>query len=641
MSKKNIHKNISTKEEEEEEGETESFSLQFFEDTNKADVSLNQKSDDEESAERKTAKKPKRAPQEFFGDDEEDLVDYLSTEGNVGHPSAIDNEEDSELIKDLFSDTKFLTKDHSIENKKFIQVEKEDDDDDDDEKVREVDVNIEDNDEVNDVKITPQHKRSLATATAAWVDEDDEETFISLNAKKLRKLRTKKEIDDRNEGIVSEVVVNGVEYQKRLRAQLSKVNKKQNITWATLPSEIKKRKEEAKKNVPSKIGDIFIDDSSASKIADDDEDEKFESEEDVLEGNLLRTTESKIVTRNAQGNAPLRKGIVKIGRLRDANSTRPAKALITTLEFHPSHPEVLMTASLDHHISLYQIDGKNNAHITSVLFPDLPIYSASIINAQSNDEIIVTGRRPFFYTYDIATGTTSRVDRIIAREEHAYPKLCKSPDDKYIALYGGGGSEIVVISAHTKQLVTSFRMSMGTVKSATFNHDGSKLFVSGIGGEIYEYDMRTMRCSGRYVDEGSLYTSALAMSIGSKYFASGSTSGVVNIYSGDTLKCDPTTNDGSARVIKPEKSLMNLTTPIDRVVFNHDAQMMAMSSHDTFNSLRLVHLPSYTVFSNWPLNLVPLQHVSTMAFSPNSGFFVVGNDKGRVLTFRLFHYPNA
>lgn len=54
-----------------------------------------------------------------------------------------------------------------------------------------------------------------------------------------------------------------------------------------------------------------------------------------------------------------------------------------------------------------------------------------------------------------------------------------------------------------------------------------------------------------------------------------------------------------------------------------------------------VHLPSYTVFSNWPTSNTPLHYVSAMDFSPGSGYFACGNDKGKVLLYRVNHYKNA
>ena len=47
-----------------------------------------------------------------------------------------------------------------------------------------------------------------------------------------------------------------------------------------------------------------------------------------------------------------------------------------------------------------------------------------------------------------------------------------------------------------------------------------------------------------------------------------------------------------------------------------------------------VHLPSLTVFSNWPTSRTPLRYVHTFDFSPNSGYLSIGNDRGKALLFR-------
>jgi U3 small nucleolar RNA-associated protein 18 len=52
----------------------------------------------------------------------------------------------------------------------------------------------------------------------------------------------------------------------------------------------------------------------------------------------------------------------------------------------------------------------------------------------------------------------------------------------------------------------------------------------------------------------------------------------------------------------------------------------------------VVHLPTRTVFSNWPSSKTPLHYVHSLAFSPHCGYFAVGNARGRVLLYRLTHY---
>ncbi len=64
-----------------------------------------------------------------------------------------------------------------------------------------------------------------------------------------------------------------------------------------------------------------------------------------------------------------------------------------------------------------------------------------------------------------------------------------------------------------------------------------------------------------------------------------------------------------------------------------------MSSRLKKDALRLLHVPSRTVFQNFPAsNNAPFNYISAAAFSPHSGYFSVGNDKGRALLYRLNHY---
>jgi U3 small nucleolar RNA-associated protein 18 len=51
-----------------------------------------------------------------------------------------------------------------------------------------------------------------------------------------------------------------------------------------------------------------------------------------------------------------------------------------------------------------------------------------------------------------------------------------------------------------------------------------------------------------------------------------------------------------------------------------------------------VHMNSLTVFSNWPKQDTPLARVTSVSFSPDSGFMVVGNVHGKALLFKLHHF---
>ncbi len=70
-------------------------------------------------------------------------------------------------------------------------------------------------------------------------------------------------------------------------------------------------------------------------------------------------------------------------------------------------------------------------------------------------------------------------------------------------------------------------------------------------------------------------------------------------------------------------------------------QMLVMASRHSKGALRAVHVPSRTVFANWPTPATPLAYVHCAAFSPGGGLLAVGTSKGRALLYRLNHYPSA
>lgn len=108
------------------------------------------------------------------------------------------------------------------------------------------------------------------------------------------------------------------------------------------------------------------------------------------------------------------------------------------------------------------------------------------------------------------------------------------------------------------------------------------------------------------------------------------------------------------------KALPHLTTRVSKLVFSPDAQILAMTSSAKKDQLKLVrlpplplvpvsvliivrqvHLPSMTVFRNWPTSGTPLHTVHCVAFSPGSEFLVVGNAAGRALLYHLPYFASA
>jgi U3 small nucleolar RNA-associated protein 18 len=136
---------------------------------------------------------------------------------------------------------------------------------------------------------------------------------------------------------------------------------------------------------------------------------------------------------------------------------------------------------------------------------------------------------------------------------------------------------------------------------------------------------------GRWNDEGAVGTTVIALGGksgrddwigGDRWVAVGSSSGVVNIYdrrawcehdpSVDSAKLD--SNNGIPKAPKPLRALQNLTTPTSHLTFSPDGQILAMASRWKNNAMRLVHLPSATVFKNWPTEKTPLGRITAVAW---------------------------
>lgn len=193
----------------------------------------------------------------------------------------------------------------------------------------------------------------------------------------------------------------------------------------------------------------------------------------------------------------------------------------------------------------------------------------------------------------------------------------------------GNDGYIILFDAQRKQWVADLKMN-GSVRALSFSTNGEQLLGSGSDGDVYRWDLRTRQCIERFPNEDGTITSYLAAS--SRHLAVGAESGVVNLFN------DQIRSDGNKRT--PIKSILNLQTSADMVRFNHDGQILALSTRRERDGLKILHVPSATIFSNWPTSKTPLGYVWSHDFSPESRFLAVGNDKGKCLLYQLGHYSN-
>ncbi|KAJ1692466.1 hypothetical protein LUZ63_009164 [Rhynchospora breviuscula] len=411
----------------------------------------------------------------------------------------------------------------------------------------------------------------------AWVDEEEERTQVDIaKVNRLRKLRRDAE----------EQLISGSEYVERLRAQHVKLNP--GTDWARAGSD---------------------QESGLTGVDDDGREELLTSNADLV----------------LKDSVKLLPGLLEFSRLNNANREEKSNSVINSVQFH-RNGQLLLTAGLDRRMRLFQVDGKRNPKASSIFLEDCPIYKASFL--PDGSEVILAGRRKFFYSFDLVKSSVNRVRPLTGRDEKSLESFEVSPDSKTIAFVGNEGY-ILLVSAKTKQLIGTLKMN-GSVRSLAFAENGTQLLSSGGDGQVYHWDIGTRKCIHVGTDEGSLVATSFCVSPDSSMFCTGSSSGIVNVYKRDEFL-------GGKR--RPLKIVKNLTTEVNEMRFNHDAQILAICSRMKSKAVRLVHVPSCSVFSNWPNGNLGLARC--LDFSPNSGFLTVGNAEGQVLLFKLHHYQNA
>ncbi|KAJ9657419.1 U3 snoRNP protein [Neophaeococcomyces mojaviensis] len=521
--------------------------------------------------------------------------------------------------------------------------------------------------------------------TALWYDSDDERITVSLASNtRLRKLRDTEDDD----------IVNGLEYINRLRRQYERLHPTPD--WVNYARKKTKLSHRAHNDDSDTDSDISIDSPSTKPLA-----ELLRSA-----GSLMR--QESLSTDKPSRPLKLRPEVIDIQRLKDIASSGPSS--IDVLQFHPTYP-LLLTAGPSSTINLYHTSPHSqtpNPLLTSLHVKGTPITSAAFAlthptssssNFNQNDggttdletKIYLSARRRYFHTWSLNSGTLTKISRPLysnptttsasltkkSRKNAELPtceNLKLSPNAAYVALIsntGSSGGVVHILSSATHQPICQCRVdSLNGIADVAFWRDSSGFSAVGKNGEVSEYSLAERRVIARWMDEGAVGTTTLALggelkdpgsagstSLGNdRWIAIGSTSGIVNIYDrrqilahfkSATTSVPATAVSSNTRTVtaesgstfrpKPLRVLDQLTTPISHLHFSEDAagQLLVMASRWKKNALRLVHLPSATVYRNWPTDKTPLGRISSVALSPEGRYLVVGNEGGKVRLWQI------
>lgn len=383
-----------------------------------------------------------------------------------------------------------------------------------------------------------------------------------------------------------ETKVTKSEFSNRLKAQFNKVASTPN--WAKLPSE------------------------RDHNSSDEDSDV-----EDVLHrtGTYLTTP------------AYLPKGVIQVKQCTDVNKDAPLQSKVKALEFHPS-AQVALTGGTSNTLSLFQIDGKTNPKIQSLFLEGFPIYCAHF--TRDGEQVVIGSKHKSFKYFDMISGQVVNIP-VKGLEDPSMSYFEVSPDRRFLAFMGKYG-RIHFLSAKSKEYLFTLTMN-GTVSCIAFSSDGSRLYSFGSEGQVYIWDIGSRECIHRFVDEGCTQGTTLAVSPNDQYLACGSNTGVVNLY--ETSSCQATFDP------QPLRAVMNLTSSCSVTKFNATSEILAIASREDERAVKLVHVPSQSVFSNFPDSMdKSLRIPISLDFSVNSGYMAVGTNKGKALLYRLKHYGN-
>ncbi|KAL2154781.1 hypothetical protein VTH82DRAFT_3457 [Thermothelomyces myriococcoides] len=488
----------------------------------------------------------------------------------------------------------------------------------------------------------------------AWVDSDDERLTVSLaGATRLRKLRTTE----------AEDIVSGTEYAKRLRQQYLRLYPLPE--WAKEAAAGPKRRRRR---------------SSAGSDGLSDSDMEVDSDGESIEAPLpldafLRDAKSFAASAGSQDGPSrkrrkLRPETIDIQRTRDIPDAH--KAAVSSIAFHPRRP-ILLSTSTSSIMYLHHIDPSAhptpNPALTSVQVKRTDLRRAAFVGPDG-DEVIFAGRRRYFHSWNLASGVVNKVSKIQGhqKEHRTMERFRASPCGRYLAVAASdkkGGGMLNIVSVTTMQWLAQARIDgRGGVADFAWWSDGQGLTIAGKDGQVTEWSMATRRTVGVWRDEGSIGGTVLALGGrngpteigGDRWVAVGSNSGVLNVYDRNELVVvakkhknshPPTSNKQQQRQEKeppaveikklpePTRTFEQLTTSISVVAFAPDGQLLTFGSYHKKDALRLVHLPSCTVYRNWPTEQTPLGRVTAVAFSPGSDLLAVANDVGKIRLWEI------
>ncbi|CAK7226092.1 U3 snoRNP protein [Sporothrix bragantina] len=357
----------------------------------------------------------------------------------------------------------------------------------------------------------------------------------------------------------------------------------------------------------------------------------------------------------------LRPEVIDIQKTRDIPTQHAGP--VSSLSFHPAY-NVLLSSSTSSALHLHQIaPGAHptpNPLLTSVRVRRTPVRCSAFLADSASEkadshQVVFAGRRRYFHTWDLASGKVQKVNRVQGHglEHRSMERFRLSPAGTHMALIATDrkrGGIVNVLDVQTMQWVAQARHeSVGGIADLQWWRDGSGMTILGRDGRVGEWSLESRRFVGVWRDDGSTGGTVVALGGGQiggqtggpealggdRWVATGSKTGITNLYDRANLVVA-----GSAPITvvtnpTPLRVFEQLITPVTNITFTPDGQLMAFASKHKTDALRLVHLPSATIYRNWPTSKTPLGRITAVAFGRDSDILAVGNDTGKTRLWEI------
>jgi len=398
---------------------------------------------------------------------------------------------------------------------------------------------------------------------------------------------------------------------------------------------------ESKKEVVEKRVPVYQDSD------DDDDDDSFAQQEfnrvfnqkakkwaekkDKAEKDLSET--SNLISKKEKILSTTQLDIVK---LIDVNNEDKSARRLTICEFNPMFRAAL-TASRDTRFQLFAVDGKTNEKIYSSKFEQFTPSAAHFICG--GKQILFTSNMKQMYVLNLfsdkknmSNTNTHDIKQFSIRgiDDTRFPIFKVSPNNVHIVFLSRYG-QMHVVHQKTKQLIKTISTNGNLVADVCFYENGDMMMSFGNDGHIFTWDLRKLKCTGKYYNADLINGTKMACTRDGTKFACGTKSGCVDLFQFTSANING---------CKKLKTFKNLRTRITQLKFSNSGEILAMASSESLEGIKLVHVANQSVFPNFPLiqRKGEIGNVISLDFSPNDGYMMIGNNKGAALLYRLNYY---